>query len=76
VYVVGVTAVHRANIVVLALNTVLVVTDVPPVAAVNQPSNVKPLLVGVGRLVSRPLASVSAVDGLSAFPPFTLNVMV
>jgi hypothetical protein len=63
VYVVAVIAVHCAKTLVLASNTVLVFTAVPPVAAVNQPSNVWSLLVGVGRLVNWPSVPVVADVG-------------
>ena len=49
------------------------VTNVPPVAAVNQPENLKPARVGVGSAVLVPFGTVSVA---SALPPSELKATV
>ena len=48
-------------------------TNVPPVAAVNQPENLKPARVGVGSVV---LVSSVTVSVVSALPPSELKTTV
>ena len=56
------------------VNTVSVVPFSPPVAAVNQPSNVWLLRVGVGRTDSLPSALGIKTDSSNVSPPFTSNL--
>ena len=57
---------------VLAVYSRVIVTSVPPVAAVNQPLNAQPERVGVGRVAKRPFALTVALEGVTE-PLFALN---
>jgi hypothetical protein len=61
--------------VVFALNTVLVVTSVPPVVAVYQPLKAKLFLVGVGKDASVQPSPVTPDVGFTV-PPLALKVTV
>jgi hypothetical protein len=60
---------------VFALNSVFVVTSVPPVEVVYQPTKMQPLFVGVGKDASFQSAPVVPDVGLTV-PLFALNVIV